>query len=283
MGIEFNHLYVTLDSETIEAIANSAFICQDFCTVSRDTVETDQERWSGVYLRGKYAYLELFAPGGAEGFREGFSGLAFSTQQAGELGLVEKKLESLTAQTTAQTTTQTTAQTTVAQEILSSFQVRQVENQKVPWFYYLAIKKLERIAFSPWLMEFHQDYLDYKKIKPTNLGWFDRSAYLKNLDTSETALFKDVSEVHLELTSSEHKELALLLEAIGYQGSTPGKTITYRSPGFTVHVAEVVDPMYRIRKVVCTLMDQPHQETTLTFGQNATLTVGKDLATWEFG
>lgn len=275
MGIEFNHLYVTLDSETIKAIANSAFICQDFCTVSRDTVETDQERWSGLYLRGKYAYLELFAPGGAEGLQEGFSGLAFSTQQAGELGLVEKKLESLTAQTTAQTT--------VAQEILSSLQVRQVENQKVPWFYYLAIKKSERIAFSPWLMEFHQDYLDYKKIKPTNLGWFDRSAYLKNLDTSETALFKDVSEVHLELTSSEHKELALLLQAIGYQGSKPGETITYHSPGFTVYVAEVVDPMYRIRKVVCTLMAQPHQETTLTFGQNATLTLTKELATWEFG
>jgi hypothetical protein len=49
MGIEFNDLYVTLDPETIESIAKSEFISQEFCTISRDTVKTDRESWAGTY------------------------------------------------------------------------------------------------------------------------------------------------------------------------------------------------------------------------------------------
>ena len=94
MGIEFNHLYVTLDTETLESIAKSEFISQEFCTISRDTVETDKESWAGTYLRGKHSYLELFAPGGAEGFREGFSGIGFNSKQAGQIDIVEEKLKS---------------------------------------------------------------------------------------------------------------------------------------------------------------------------------------------
>ncbi len=93
MGIEFNHLYITLDAETLESIGQSEFISQEFCTISRDTVKTDTESWTGIYLRGKHSYLELFPPGGAEGLREGFSGIGFNSQQAGEMDIVRKSLD----------------------------------------------------------------------------------------------------------------------------------------------------------------------------------------------
>jgi len=267
MGIEFNHLYVTLDAETLESITKSEFLCQQFCTISSNTTKTDAENWTGTYLRGKNAYLELFPPGGAEGLKEGFSGLGFNTQQAGELDLVMEKLRSLLG----------------SKEILSDLQVRHTEEGKVPWFYYLSINPAEREAFASWLMEFHQDYLEYKNIKLTSDGGFDRAAYLKNLETSETSLFDDISEVHLELTLSEHEELALLLQAFGYESSSVGEITTYRSDNFIVQVCQKVAPRYRIRKVVCTLKEQLQQEKTFTFGKNAQLNVGRSLAIWEFG
>ncbi|MEA5539692.1 DUF5829 family protein [Limnoraphis robusta Tam1] len=267
MGIEFNHLYVTLDSETLDSIAKSEFISQEFCTISRDTVKTDTESWTGIYLRGKHSYLELFPPGGAEGLREGFSGIGFNSQQAGEMDIVKEKLKSLLG----------------SKEILSDLQVRQTEAGKIPWFHYLSINPSERQAFASWLMEFHQDYLDYKNIKLTSDGCFNRAAYLKSLDTSETCLFDDISEVHLELTLSEQEELALLLQSFGYESSSVGDITIYHSHGFIVQVCQKVDPCYRIRKVVCTLKNQPHQERRFTFGKNAKLNVGKSFAIWEFG
>ena len=266
MGIEFNHLYVTLDPETLEAIARSEFINEEFCTISRDTVKTDTESWTGTYLRGKSAYLELFAPEGAEGLKEGFSGLGFNSQQAGQIDVINEKLKSLDVR-----------------EILFKLRVRQTENGTVPWFHYLTLQTSEREAIASWLMEFHQDYLDYKNIKLTGEGCFDRAAYLKNQNTSETSLFDDISEVHLELTVSEHEKLELLLRAFGYESSCVQDITTYRSDGFTLQVSQKVAPSYRIRKVVCPLKDRNHQERTLTFGKNARLNVGKELAIWQFG
>jgi hypothetical protein len=267
MGIEFNHLYVTLDAETLDSIAKSEFISQEFCTISRDTVKTDTESWTGIYLRGKHSYLELFPPGGAEGLREGFSGIGFNSQQAGEMDIVQEKLRPLLG----------------AKEILSDLQVRQTEAGKVPWFYYLSINPVEREAFASWLMEFHQDYLDYKNIKLTSDGCFNRAAYLKTLDTSETCLFDDISEVHLELTLSEQEELALLLQSFGYDSSSVGDITTYHSHNFMIKVCQKVARRYRICKVVCTLKEQLQQEKTFTFGKNAQLNVGRSLAIWEFG
>lgn len=267
MGIEFNHLYITLDTETLESIAKSEFISQEFCTISRDTVKTDTEIWTGTYLRGKHSYLELFPPGGAEGLREGFSGIGFNSQQAGQIDIVREKLRSSLG----------------SKEILDDLQVRQTEDGKVPWFHYLSINPSEREAFASWLMEFHPDYLDYKNIEMTSSGCFNRAAYLQNLETSETSLFDDISEVHLELTLAEHEELALLLQAFGYESSCLGDLTTYHSHGFTLQVSQKADPSYRIRKVVCTLEDRPHQERAFTFGKNAQLNVGKSLAIWQFG
>ena len=88
MGIEFNHLYVTLDPETLDSIGKSEFISQENCTISRNTVKTDLESWTGTYLMGKHTYLELFPPGGAEGLREGFSGIGFNSQQPGQIDIV---------------------------------------------------------------------------------------------------------------------------------------------------------------------------------------------------
>ena len=267
MGIEFNHLYVTLDTETLESIAKSEFISREFCTISRDTVKTDTESWTGTYLKGQHTCLELFPPGGADGLREGFSGIAFNSQQAGQIDIVKEKLSSLLG----------------SKEILTYLRVRQTADRKVPWFHYLSINPLEREAFASWLMEFHQDYLDYKDIKLTSAGYFNRAAYLKNLGTSETSLFDDISEVHLELTLSEHEELALLLQAFGYESSCIGDITTYHSDCFIVQVCQKVAPHYRIRRVVCTLKDRPHQEKTFTFGKNAQLNVGSSLAIWKFG
>jgi hypothetical protein len=265
-NIEFNHLYVTLEPETLESITTSEFIAENFCTMSRDTVQADEESWTGIYLRGKHTYLELFAPNGAKELKEGFSGIGFNTQQAGQINLINERLKSL-----------------VAREIQPHLRIRQTEKGKVPWFYYLSITDSQREAFAPWLMEFHQDYLDYKGIKPSKTGDFSRAAYMKTLDTKENSLFDDILEVHLNLTSSEHQDLGLLLQAFGYQSSCFENITTYRSNGLTLQVSETVNPIYRIHKIVCLLTTQLDEEKNYTFGNNAHLRVHQELAIWQFG
>jgi len=81
--VELNHVYVTLSKGTIDAISGSTVLSGQFSTPEARTVKSGNESWTGTYLMGWRAYLELFAPDGAEGYKGGDSGIGFSVPRPG--------------------------------------------------------------------------------------------------------------------------------------------------------------------------------------------------------
>ena len=98
--VELNHVYVTLQKDTIDSIAKSAFISEQFSMFEQKTTKTVSESWTGTYLMGWRGYLELFAPGGSEGLTDGSSGIGFSASKLGIGEAIKRKLESLPGEKT---------------------------------------------------------------------------------------------------------------------------------------------------------------------------------------
>ena len=268
MNVEFNHLFVTLDVESVEAVNKSEFIANEFCNLSRRKTEADSESWIGTYLYGIKSYIELFAPGGAEGVKEGFSGIGFSTAQIGEIDKIEEKLKKL-----------------APERIRRGMRIRKMDNGEVPWFYYLTVEQPENSGFSSWLMEFHPDYLARKGVKLDESGLVDRGVLLKPESGLEAKrlLYNDISEVDLELTPAEHNDLKLLLRAFGYDLSVSGETVHYRSNNFLLKVAEQSAPVFRVRQAISSLTWSWEGEQEFRFGDHTMLSISKKTGRWLFG
>lgn len=262
--IEFNHLYVTLAAETVDAIAESDFIVDAF-SLARQTIKTDGGSWTGTYLRGKQTYLEFFAPGGAADFRTGHAGIGFSTQRLGQLDQIEKGIAVL-----------------AVGRLHRRLRRRQTEQGEVSWFHDLRIVPLEKQHFTAWLMEFHEDYLQTENVKMTAAGLFDRGAYMAVRGVSDS-LLDDISEVHLDLLSEEQVVLDQLLRALGFHVSRVGSTAVYHSAGFTLRISTLSAPVYRIRKVICSMTVPSSETKEYVFGHEARLAVHGASMVWSFG
>lgn len=268
MAVEFNHFYVTLDAESVKSIDQSEFLANQFCNLTRTTVEADDESWTGTYLVGKRSYLELFGPGGMEGLREGFAGIGFSTRRTGQIDEIEERLEKL-----------------VPGKIKRHLRLRKGTDGEVPWFHYLYIEDSDDGGFSSWLLEYHPDYLATKGIHLGESGLIDRAAYLwpKTEEEPYNLLLDDIPEIELEITPEEHNVLQMLLGAFGFESARSGEAVSYRSRDFALKVTEMSAPIYRIRRVTCSLTSRLDAEKDFSFGDNATLSIKKDSALWLFG
>lgn len=271
--VELNHVYVTLQKDTIDAIAKSAFISEQFSMFEQENIKTTTESWTGTYLMGWRAYLEIFAPGGYEGLTEGSSGIGFSASKLGSGGATKAKLDSLTGEKT-----------------LSDLSNWVEGNDSIPWFDNIRLKSLDKGAFSAWLMDFRTDYLKYRKIELTKGGLFDRHSYNAygyttpdKKEAFESKLFDDLLEVHLELSTAESASFDKFVTALGYAASEDRGKRSYRAGSFTFFVSTLPTPAYRIRKVVCTLIRAVEPKGEYRFGQDARLTVEGQTGVWIFG
>lgn len=268
MDVEFNHLYVTLDAESVQAVGESQFLASQFCNLTTTKVEADDESWTGTYLLGKRSYLELFGPGGMEGLREGFAGIGFSTRRMGQIDEIEERLEKL-----------------VPGKIRRDLRIRKGADGEVPWFHYLYIEDSDDGGFFSWLLEYHPDYLASKDIHLGESGLIDRAAYLRpeTEDESYNLLLDDIHEVEIEITLQEHNVLKILLRAFGYGSSSNGGVVSYRSGEFVLKVTETSAPTYRIRKATCSLTAGAGVEREISFGDGAKLSIKNGSALWLFG
>jgi hypothetical protein len=272
-SVELNHVYVTLQKDTIDSIAKSAFISEHFSMFEQDTIKTVTESWTGTYLMGRHAYLELFAPGGAEGLTEGSSGIGFSASKLGGGEAIKAKLDSL-----------------LGEKTLSDLSKRAEENDNIPWFDNIRLQSLDKAAFSAWLMDFRTDYIQYRKIELTKDGLFDRHGYNASLYTTPeqkkafaSRLFDDLSEVHLELNASESASFERFVTALGYDVSEARGKRSYRAGTFTFFLSTLPNPAYRIRKVVCTLTRAVEPRAEYKFGPDVRLSIEGCTAIWTFG
>jgi hypothetical protein len=270
---ELNHLYVTLRQDTIDAIAGSPFLAERFAMLERETTTTSGASWTGTYLIGWRAYLELFGPGGAEDLVEGSSGIGFSTRRTGDGSAIGEKLRSIEGD-----------------EARTDIMTRIVGEESVPWFAHIRLRSLDRRAFSVWLMDFRPEYLQRKKMALAPDGGFDRHGYnaaayatTERMRAYEARLFDDLLEVHIELGPAERLPFDRFAKALGFVGNGRGAVRVYRAGDAALVVTERPDARYRIRKVVCSLRSAVDPPAEHVFGPDARLIVRGRRAIWSFG
>lgn len=271
---ELNHLYVTLQRETVEAIASSQFLRERFAIVQTQTVNTPAESWTGTYLFGWTAYLELFAPGGAEGTVEGASGIGFSVPRLGSGRAIKDRLDAVPGE--------------VASSSLVS--ARLDDKTNIPWFDAISLKSLESQAFSAWLMDFRPEIAAHRKIAMSDSNLVERHAYLAAINAVpekkaayEAVAFDDIVEVRMELGEAEAASFGRFVEALGWSAATDGSKRTLRSGTFTIVVTAPPAPTYRIRTVVCSLRRDAGPAVEQAFGPDGQLRLEGRTATWTFG
>jgi hypothetical protein len=273
LPVELNHVYVTLRPDTIAAIAKSAYLAEPFAMLEQNTIRTAGAAWTGIYLIGWHGYLELFAPGGAEGFTAGSSGIGFSTSRLGDGASIKKALSALEGET------------------LLAAPMRRVEgSDSFPWFENIRLRSLDRPLFSAWLMDFEPKYLERKGMPLAGNGRFDRHSYnaasygrTGRMKEYESRLFDDLTEVHLELNIGEGDAFEKFLLALGFESAESAETRILRSGNFTFFVRLKPTPGYRIRKVVCSLRSAVDPVVEHVFGPDARLRLRGRTAVWTFG
>lgn len=270
---ELNHVFVTVRQDTIDAIAASSFVTERLSMFEQNTVRTADSVWAGAYLIGWRGYLELFAPGGADGLVAGSSGVGLSTVRVGGGSAVKDALEALEG------------------EALSAELMRRVEgDDSLPWFENIRLRSLERPSFSAWLMDFRPEYLDRRGIPLGEDGGFDRHGYNSaayrrtgRMAEHEARLLDDLVEVHLELGAEEGASFGRFLLALGFGASDEAGARVFRAGGSLLSVRVVPAPVYRIRRIVCSLRGPVDPPVERVFGPDAKLRAEKRTAVWEFG
>jgi hypothetical protein len=271
--VELNHIFVTLQKDTIDAITKSKFLGETFAMLGQKTIKSAKASWTGTYVTGWRAYLELFAPGGAENLSEGSSGICFSTSKLGDGTAVKIKLES------------------IEEEETFSFLRRRVEDQEsIPWCDIIGFESLLQAPMAIWLVDFRTEYIDYKKIQLSPDGQFERHGYNASFYTEPeqkkafaSRLFDDLLEVYLELNASESASFDRFITSLGYRVAGDSERQSYHSGNFAFFVSMRPSPHYRIRKVVCSLKKAVEPKAEYTFGPDASLTVQGNKAVWKFG
>ena len=258
---EPNHLYVVLPAATVDEIGTSTEVAARY-VVETATTEAGNASWTGTYLLGAAAYLELFGPGGMEGLSEGSLGLGFSTARVGDARVFRRRLDDLAGGRT-----------------VSRLQTREVDGRQEPWFHLLTLDTLESGPLSAWLMDFHPDDLRRRGMVAAPGEPFDRAAYLPDPKEGGAG---DLRELRFALTRSELEDLTLFLHALGMESTPSPAGRVFERPGFRVE-ASLDDSMgCRIRRAVFSLSSPVDLPIECGFGASASLRLDGDRAEWRF-
>jgi Family of unknown function (DUF5829) len=207
--VNFNHLFIVIDSTDLHALQKSSFIKNKFAALLTRTTKADSaDSWTGTYLEGLDNYLELLEVGVNDPL--GNAGIAFSVDRIGEISQLDAVLSR-----------------NYTTEI--HLREKQYDNKKVPWFTALTIKdpvfdSLSHISF--WVMEYKPEYFDYNhwKYKDDKLT---RTTYLSQYkDERRDKILKRFTGASLRATEKERQVLSEFLLNCGYQKMTDGSLVS---------------------------------------------------------
>lgn len=269
---EVNHLWIILQKTSIDSIARTPFIKENFSAFQQQKVEAGPESWSGTYLVGQRAYMEFFSPGGLPGTDLGYAGIGFSTLKLGRIQTAKSSLISL-----------------AGDRVEDGLRIRVLDNDTVSWYQYLNLKSTATSTFFTWLMECTDEYLQKIGVPVDSTRRFDRHAYLTakngpstNMPTSST-LFDDIVEIDLELTSEEQFDFELLARIIGAGIKSLSGISTYDFSNSVLKVQTNELRAYCIRRIVCSMTKAVDSPMRISFGPDVRVEFHDNLAIWNFG
>lgn len=202
-----NHLYVVPDAETYAAVADCAFLREQFAvSEQRDTKRRDIS-YSGVYFYGERTYFELLRPDASAGFAPGGTGLGFGLERPGSspglaASLAEAGVNTFPAEVT-----------------------RALGDEQLPWFHMLGIEQASATTLlSLFTLEYDPRFLErwHGDLAPAT-GGIERAAVLERYAASlgkselrEEAPFADVDEVRLALDEPARERLLEVCRTSGW-------------------------------------------------------------------
>lgn len=262
-----NHTYTVLERPLADAIAASDYL-KRFGVYQERTTSNGQITYTGLYLLGRETYLEMFAAGALPPPDDevGTTGLALSTDRAGDIDVVTERLRALGA------------------DPFTFTQTRGFDGEQIPWFDVTAPVTSYEAGFS-WTMEYLPSYFDDPRTgldEPAERpGDVSRERYLG--DDYRTRLMRDVVGVDIALPQADIDAFALTLRAGGFHvRDTPvGVVAVGRGTVFRLEPSTEAEAGWQ--RIVFTLNEPAARQHVEHIG-DSTLTVGPGaVAVWTFG
>lgn len=282
--VSLNHLYLVLPEKTYRAIITSDFLHSAFSGKEQRTTHTAAgETWSGTYYYTRENYLELFGSSYAGHWlswaKEGWAGLAFSTDQPGGVHAARRVM-----------------QDHFSYEPFYELRKLMLPNRTlVNWFHYLRLtEKVGLDSFDAWIMEYHPDIFAHKGIALPGSGQLSREAYLSPWNNNRPPrgifqhlpLFNRITGATLRMDRDYAQRFAEVLGLFGYaQSEESGQMVLTAHGTRLVFLPEEPDgPRYRLCSLTLEMQRRSVAPATFVFGFGSRLVLGEDkTATWYFG
>jgi hypothetical protein len=263
-AVHLNHIYTYVDANTLNAIARSEFMQNEFSAMEVSTIAAGDDRtWTGIYLTGANTYIELFSPSRAPLSLErvGDTGIGLSVENVGDIERVAKCLEKFGGTG------------------ISSLFERKVDGNRVPWFWNLPLVGFpegEAEPFCAWVMEVDRDFL---KRSRGSLRADEEGISRKQYNAAKfqpTRFMKDIDEVTLALNEFESVSFGRQLVALGYALEIRDGVDTLIGPDITFRLIKASPVARGVTQLKISLLKERIDPEILTFGQGATLHFGAD-------
>ncbi len=288
LRFSFNHLYIVLDDKTYRAIQASDFLLSAFSGYElRSTVTAAGETWAGTYYYCQENYLEFFGESTGKhwqpGAREGWAGLAFSSDSAGGV----------------ETARQVMKETTGAEPF---YELRKLDvgGTQVNWFHYVRLAEQVGLgSFNSWIMEYHPDIFQLKGIPLPTTGMLSRRAYLSRwnpggnnpeIDNARriAPVFSKVIGATIHMNDNQAIQYSRIMQALGYTVKEETGQLVVSAAGFslTIHLRseEAFPASYCLSSLRLEMVRPSVAPITFVFAPRSRLVLNKNLtADWFFG
>jgi len=200
-----NHVYVVPDAGTYAALRDSEFLRGAFAISEQRTTERRDTSYTGVYFYGERTHFEFLEPDEASGFSAGQTGVGFGFEQVGGTKRVATVLKAREITTFAGPIT------------------RGLGGEQLPWFEIMGVEQPTTTStLNLFSLEYDPRFLErwHPELEPAAGGISRRAVlarYAASLDRGvDTALFRDVTAIHLQLDEAELARTLGVCRAFGY-------------------------------------------------------------------
>jgi len=269
----FNHLFLSVDPVTYQAISDSEFLRSEFAvSETRTTFRNDYpEGYTGVYFYGHETYFEFF-DAGKGAFPLGSLGIASGYETKGHIAKAEKKLAEIG--------------TTYSHDVN-----RMVDDKPITWF--TSLKGNAETGFGRaqvWAMEykdsFIKNWLGYSSELDGSILQSDfLQSYALKLDQMplrKTALMKDITKIEASIEKQHFASYSAQFTGLGWQTSKMGECDVHKSRNTTVILCPAQDgDLPGIYKIEFSLTREYTGPREMLFG-NSSLRFNGKSAEWSF-
>lgn len=215
-NVPFNHVFLVLPAESLDALAGSAE-WRTLAHVEQRTTSADGESWTGLYLYLDNGYLELLRDGAAN-MSAGSIGVALSVDRLSELGAVNDQLKA------------------VVPGLQRATRKKQEGDAETPWFDMLFSGSDEAGFGLPlWIMAYRPEFFRARGLSVENGAPLTVRDFAKLApQPPETPACTRIRSLRLSLPIESVAKIGKVLETLGWSRKGSLTSVDYIHAEFTL-------------------------------------------------